>query len=121
MFKSEKQKMLDGELYNAGDPEIRSDQAAAREWMARYNASLGLGATEEERRDRYTSLLAERLAKLGEGSTVRPPFHCDYGYNIWLGAGVFLNYGCVILDVVSVTIGDGTQIGGFGVALKHEG
>src|SRR6202044_3050297 len=41
----------------------------------------------------------------------RPPFHCDYGYNISLGADVFLNFNCVILDVVAVTIGAGTQIG----------
>jgi acetyltransferase-like isoleucine patch superfamily enzyme len=28
-----------------------------------------------------------------------------------IGAGAFLNFNCVILDVVEVTIGDGTQIG----------
>jgi acetyltransferase-like isoleucine patch superfamily enzyme len=36
---------------------------------------------------------------------------CDYGFNIRIGAGVFLNFNCVILDVVDVTIGDRTQIG----------
>jgi len=105
MLMSEKQKMLGGELYNAGDPEIQSDQAAACEWMVRYNAALGADQSQRQ------LLLAERLAHVGDGSSVRPPFHCDYGYKIWLGAGVFLNFGCVILDVVAVTIGDGTQIG----------
>ena len=42
---------------------------------------------------------------------IRPPFHCDYGFNIRLGAGAFLNFNCVILDVVEVMIGDGAQIG----------
>ena len=42
---------------------------------------------------------------------IRPPFHCDFGYNIRLGPDVFLNFNCVILDVVAVTIGAGTQIG----------
>jgi maltose O-acetyltransferase len=42
---------------------------------------------------------------------IRPPFFCDFGYNIRLGDGVFLNFNCVILDVVEVTIGDRTQIG----------
>ena len=42
---------------------------------------------------------------------IRPPFFCDYGYNIRLGDGVFLNFNCVILDVVEVVIGDRTQIG----------
>jgi len=48
---------------------------------------------------------------VGAVATVRSPFHCDYGYNIRLGAGVFLNCNCVIFDVVPVAIGDGTQIG----------
>ena len=73
--------------------------------MDRYNASIA--RTQQE----YKALLREMLAEVGEGSYVRPPFHCDYGYNISLGKGVFLNFNCVILDVVKVTIGDGTQIG----------
>jgi maltose O-acetyltransferase len=56
-------------------------------------------------------LLKERLAAVGNGAAIRPPFHCDYGFNIHLGTGVFLNFNCVILDVVKVTIGDRTQIG----------
>ncbi len=56
-------------------------------------------------------LLRELLASVGEGAYIRPPFHCDYGYNISLGAGVFLNFNCIILDVVKVAIGDRTQIG----------
>ena len=96
--------MLAGELYDAGDPELQAELAATQRWLARYNAALGAAA---ERRE----LLAERLAFVGDGAVVRPPFHCDYGCNISLGAGVFLNFNCVILDVVAVSIGDGTQIG----------
>ena len=53
----------------------------------------------------------ERLAHVGADAVVRPPFHCDFGYNIHLGDGVFMNFNCVILDVVEVSIGDRTQIG----------
>jgi hypothetical protein len=42
---------------------------------------------------------------------IRPPFHCDYRFNIHRGAGVFLNVDGVILDVVAVPIGTRTQIG----------
>jgi maltose O-acetyltransferase len=56
-------------------------------------------------------LLVERFAAVGDGAVIRPPFHCDYGFNIRLGPDVFLNFNCVILDVVEVTIGDRTQIG----------
>lgn len=97
--------MLAGEPYNAADPEIQADQAAAHAWMVRYNAALG--ASLEQRQE----LLRERFAFVGDGAVVRPPFHCDYGFNITLGAGSFLNFNCVILDVVEVIIGDKTQIG----------
>jgi maltose O-acetyltransferase len=105
MFMSERQKMISGLPYNPGDPELQADQTAAKHWMARYNAALA--STPAERRD----LLRQRLGEVGEGAVIRPPFHCDYGYNIRLGRNVFLNFNCVILDVCEVDIGDGTQIG----------
>ena len=104
-MRTEKDKMLAGELYNAGAPELQAELAATHRWLVRYNAALG--ASPAERR----GLLMERLAFVGEGAAIRPPFHCDYGFNVSLGAGVFLNFNCVILDVVAVSIGDGTQIG----------
>jgi maltose O-acetyltransferase len=103
--RGEKAKMLAGELYRAGDAELQADQRAAKAWMVRYNASLGLSADERH------GLLRERLAAVGTGAVIRPPFHCDYGYNIRLGDDVFLNFNCVILDVVAIAIGAGTQIG----------
>src|SRR6202046_5254369 len=105
MHDSEKKKMLAGELYHAGDREIQADQATAKAWMVRYNAALGASA--DERR----SILQELLGEVGSEAVVRPPFHCDFGYNIRIGDGVFLNFNCVILDVVEVTIGERTQIG----------
>jgi maltose O-acetyltransferase len=105
MTRTEKQKMLAGELYHSGAPELQAEMATAQRWLARYNAALG--ASMSERRE----LLLERLASVGEGTIIRPPFYCDYGFNISLGPGVFLNFNCVILDVVEVIIGDNTQIG----------
>src|SRR5258707_2531830 len=104
-MRTEKQKILAGELYHAGDPEIQADQAAAKAWMVRYNAALGASAAERR------ALLRELLTEVGDGAVIRPPFHCDFGYNIRIGPDVFLNFNCVILDVVAVTIGAGTQIG----------
>jgi maltose O-acetyltransferase len=102
---SEKQKMLAGLPYRASDPEIAADQRAAAEWMHRFNNSLAAAPSDRE------ALLRVRFAHVGAGSTIRPPFHCDYGFNIRIGAGVFLNFNCIVLDVVEVSIGDGTQIG----------
>ena len=105
MKKTEKQKMLAGELYRPDDAEIAADQAASKAWLERYNAKAGLSIPE------LHALLSERLGHVGAGVVIRPPFFCDYGYNIRLGDGVFLNFNCVILDVVEVSIGDRTQIG----------
>lgn len=105
MSKSEKDKMLAGELYNPNSAEIQADIGAAQAWMVRYNASLGL--SDESRR----ALLRGRLAGVGDGVIIRPPFYCDFGFNIRVGRNAFMNYNCVILDIVSVTIGERTQIG----------
>ena len=105
MARSEWDKMLAGELYRPGAPEVQAEAAAAKAWMVRYNAASALPA------DARRALLAERLGEVGPGVVVRPPFHCDYGSNIRLGADVFLNFGCIVLDVVEVAVGEGTQIG----------
>src|SRR5436305_3926777 len=96
--------MLAGELYRP-DAELGVDQAATKAWLVRYNSALAQPVSERH------ALLAERLAYVGRDAVVRPPFFCDYGYTIRLGDGVFLNFNCVILDVVEVTIGDRSQIG----------
>ncbi|MFK8253501.1 sugar O-acetyltransferase [Ancylobacter terrae] len=98
------QKMLAGELYSAADPEILAAEMATYEWLTRYNAALAVS------HDARRALLRERLKAVGEGVVVRPPFHCDYGFNIRLGDGVFINYGCIILDGTAVTIGARTLI-----------
>jgi maltose O-acetyltransferase len=105
MIRSEKEKMLAGELYHAGDPEIQADLLATGAWLKRYNDGLGRSP------DHWHALLSERLAEVGPRAAIRPPFHCDYGFNISIGADAWLNFNCVILDVVEVSIGAGTQIG----------
>ena len=104
-MRTEKQKMLAGELYDPSDPELQAEMAANKVWMANYNAAMAKSASE-----RY-DLLKARLSFVGAGAVIRPPFFCDYGFNIRIGAGAFLNFNCVILDVAEVAIGDGAQIG----------
>ncbi len=102
---SEKEKMLSGLPYRPGDTELQKDMRDNRAWLDRYNRALSWLPA-----DRH-ALLAEHLKAVGPDAVIRPPFHCDYGFNISLGAGTFLNFNCVILDVVEVIIGDGVQIG----------
>ena len=105
MTRSEKDKMLAGELYHPSAPELQVELAACAAWLARYNAAMG------EPADVWHALLRERAGSVGEGAMLRPPFYCDYGFNLHLGEHVFLNYNCVILDTARVTIGDDTRIG----------
>ena len=105
LSKTEKQKMLAGELY----------RPRSRTWRrSRPRPRPGSRATTRRWRCRCPSVTRccrERLGHVGKDAVIRPPFFCDYGYNIRLGDGVFLNFNCVILDVVEVAIGDRTQIG----------
>ena len=94
--------MLTGELYDAGDPQLVAERAHCAAMLARYNSEQ-----DEAERER---MMRELLGGFGERAYIRPPFYCDYGYNITLGERVFLNFDCVILDVVGVEIGDRVQI-----------
>ncbi|MEO8735556.1 MAG: sugar O-acetyltransferase [Edaphobacter sp.] len=103
-IKTEKEKMLAGELYNADDPILDADRNHATALLHQYNTTPHHPVT-------HTALLTKLFASCGPGCVIRPPFFCDYGYNIRIGRGVFLNFNCVLLDVCSIDIGDQTQIG----------
>jgi maltose O-acetyltransferase len=104
-MRTEKEKMLAGELYSPADAEIQAELAATKRWLARLNNAFAEPASARRR------ILLERMTTVGKGAVVRPPFFCDYGFNVRLGDDVFLNYNCVLLDVVTIAIGDRTQIG----------
>ncbi|MEA2218155.1 MAG: maltose O-acetyltransferase [Solirubrobacteraceae bacterium] len=96
--------MLRGELYFAGDPQLAADLGRAQELLARYNATRHDERAERER------LLRELLGAVGAGVAVNPPFRCDYGTQITIGAGTFVNYDCIMLDVATIAIGAACQI-----------
>jgi maltose O-acetyltransferase len=103
--RAQKERMLAGELYDAMDPELVADRRLAATLLQAYNASHP-----DEAAGR-TSLLRDLLGSVGANAVLRPPFQCDYGYNIHLGRDVFVNFGAVFLDVARIEIGDGAQIG----------
>ncbi len=103
--KSEREKMLAGELYRSTDAELRALLAAAQDMIRRVNAIPNEDLTGR------AVLLRHLLGAIGEGTQVRSPFWCDYGWNIQLGRNGFVNYDCVFLDCREITIGDDAQIG----------
>lgn len=103
--RSMRERMLAGDLYIADDPEIAAALARAQGLTHRYNAM------DPAETDARRALLRELLGGFGEGSEIRPPFHCDYGAHTFVGARTFINFGLVCLDVATITIGDDVQIG----------
>ncbi len=99
-----KDRMLRGEPYLADDPELIADMARAQALLARFNT------TAHERRGEQGHILRDLLGGVGDAVVIRPTFRCDYGVHITIGAGTFVNYGCVMLDVAPITIGRSCQI-----------
>jgi maltose O-acetyltransferase len=97
--------MLAGEPYIADDPVLAEESRRAQELTQAFNSSPP-GDGERRRR-----ILVKLLGSLGEGTEIRPPFYCDYGYQTHVGARTFVNFGLVVLDVARITVGDDVQIG----------
>jgi len=98
-------RMLRGDLYDAGDPELAAGRRRCADLLHRLN-----GLSNADRPTR-TEVLSELLGAIGAGSTIVSPFFCDYGAQITVGERCFVNAGAVMLDCAAVTIGDDVQIG----------
>lgn len=104
-FKTEKEKMLAGELYNALDKQLSDERLQTRLLIKRLND------TREDEEEARSAILKELVPNAGAGLWLQPPFYCDYGSNILIGEKVFFNFNCVVLDVTYVTIGSRTLFG----------
>ena len=102
---SERDRMLAGEFYDSRDPELLAAAHRARALLARYNATASTDGT--ARRELLTSL----LGAVGEGVWIEPPFFCDYGAQIVIGAHTFANVNCVMLDSAAIRIGANVLLG----------
>ena len=103
--RTELEKMLAGELYDASDRELAGMRERARDLCRLLNASP------EADGDRRRSLFISLFGSGGETVNVQPPFFCDYGVHVFLGRKVFFNFNCVILDVCPVKIGSRSMFG----------
>jgi maltose O-acetyltransferase len=102
---TQRERMLAGDLYIADDPDLARDYLRAMALMERFNGS---SAADPGLRRR---LLDDLLGGIGEGSEIRPPLYCDYGYHIHIGDRTFVNFGLMALDVAKIVIGDDVQFG----------
>ena len=103
--RTQRERMLAGDLYIADDPELARDNLRAMALVERFNGSFAADPGLRRR------LLEDLLGDLGEGSEIRPPMYCDYGYQIYIRARTFVNFGLMALDVAKIVIGDDVHIG----------
>ena len=97
--------MLLGLPYYPSDDQLTQDRKIVQKRLLRYNQLL---PSQSRRRK---SLIKRIIPNAGNNCSIYPPFLCDYGYNIHIGNNFFANYGCIILDAVSVTIGNNVMLG----------
>ncbi len=102
---TEKEKRDAGMIYDANyDEELEREMLACQDQCFLYNQILP--SRKEERDEKMKQI----LGKTGGSFEIRPPFWCDYGYNIEIGENFFANHNCVILDGAKVTFGDNVFI-----------
>lgn len=103
---SEKEKMLNSELYNSlEDNELVKERETAKELCFKYN---NLSPSQVKKRNK---ILKELLGQCGEKFVVEQPFMCDYGYNIELGENFYSNHNLIILDCAKVKFGNNVLVG----------
>ena len=114
--KTERERMTNGESFFTNDPQLMEDKKNARILCSRFNSS-------PEDESLRKALLKQLFGHCGERIAIKPPFHCDYGYNIFAGDDLTCIYAIGHpLDAESrrekigipkpVTIGDNVWIGG---------
>ena len=104
-MKSEKEKMLAGEIYDAGDEELLARWHLAKRLTRQYSQA------DTEDRGLLDSILAQLLGSKGKNVWIAAPFFVDYGENIHIGNNCEINMNCVFLDCNKIVIGDNTGIG----------
>lgn len=101
---TEREKMTNGEPFFTNDPQLMEDKKNARILSKEFNES-------PEDYELRKSLLKALFGRSGEKIFIKPPFHCDYGYNIFVGDNFFANFDCVFLDAAPIQIGSNCMIG----------
>ena len=96
---SEREKMVAGLPYRSADPELVALRLHARQLVREFNTSPG------DDHPRRRAILARLFGRVGPRVEIEPDFRCDYGFNILAGDNLYMNFGCIILDVTPVTLG----------------
>ncbi|MGE7883259.1 maltose acetyltransferase domain-containing protein [Bacillus sp. NPDC094077] len=99
MMKTEKEKMILGEMYIPADPVLVQEREQARILTRKLND------TPEVKLKERSEIVKELFGTTGDNIHLESSFRCDYGYNIHVGENFYANFDCTILDVCRVDIG----------------
>ena len=104
---TEKEKMLAGQWYDANfDPKLIEERTLVKDLC------LELNATRMQDLSRRRKILRAILPNVdAEAVEILSPFMVDYGYNIYLGAGTFLNHNCYLMDCAEIRFGKKVFVG----------
>lgn len=101
---NEKEKMLQGLPYDAGDEVLYQERNDAKDLLFAYNQII------PSKREDRCSLLSQLIHTEG-AFQIESPFYCDYGYNITIGKNFYANHNCIMLDCAAIIIGDNVMFG----------
>ena len=101
---SEKEKMLQGKIYDSMEEPLYHRRILMSETCIKYNN------LPEDHPDR-AKFLKEIFPHSDESLFVRGPVFVDYGENTYFGKNVYFNFNLVILDVCPVHIGNNCFFG----------
>lgn len=104
-MKTEFEKMINGEFYQALDPEIRAMQKKARVLTKEYN-----NTTLEDSKERLL-ILKELLGSCSDMTFIETGFTCDFGKNIYFEGMAVLNFDVLMLDSAPIRLGENIFIG----------
>ena len=105
VIKTEKEKMLNEEYYDASGEELTKEREYAKDLCYDYNH------TRPSEKEKLKNIIKKLFKSTGENYKINPPFFCDYGYNISIGENFYSNYNLIILDVCEVSFGNNVFIG----------
>ncbi|OLY79142.1 putative acetyltransferase [Smittium mucronatum] len=101
---SELERMLSGELYHGGHPELIALRLKAKELIDEMQHSYG-------DRSRRIEITRKLLGTSDDDTYIEKYAYFDYGINTHVGKNFYMNAGCVILDCGRVDIGDNVMFG----------
>ncbi|KAK2743067.1 hypothetical protein FQN57_005023 [Myotisia sp. PD_48] len=116
------QKMRRGELYHAFSPQLIAARTRCKVACDNFNNSSDVSRRKQV--ELWRDIIEDKSplpAQLSDPEAddelfvdhpwIEAPIRVDYGFNIKVGEGAFINFNCVIIDTCLVTIGARTLLG----------